>query len=54
MKHNTDEGYVELHLHEPRSKGRNPSIKRVMSAAHNNSTYFINGKVAREKEVSRE
>ena len=49
VKHNTDEGFVEIKLHEP--AGRDPTIKRVMSATNNSSTYFINGRPAKAIEV---
>ena len=51
MKHNTSEGYVEIHLYDPKAKGKNPSIKRVMSATNNTSTYYINGRLAKKGEV---
>ena len=49
MKHNTDEGFVEVLLHEP--SGRNPRIRRVLSATNNSSTYLINGKAAKASDV---
>lgn len=43
---------MEIHLYEP--KGRNPVIKRVLSATTNSSTYFLNGKLVMQKDVRRE
>ena len=40
---------MEIHLFEP--KGRNPVIKRVLSATTNSSTYYLNGKLTPQKEV---
>jgi hypothetical protein len=54
VKHNTEQGFVEIHLYEPRAKGRNPVIRRVLSATTNTSTFYLNGKVAMQKEVRRE
>ena len=53
VKHNTEEGFVEIRLYELRDKGRSPVIKRVLSATTNSSTYFLNGKLVPQKEVRR-
>ena len=44
---------MEIHLYEPKAKGRNPVIKRVLSATTNSSTYYLNGKITPQKDVRR-
>ncbi|KAL5482188.1 hypothetical protein EMCRGX_G022483 [Ephydatia muelleri] len=49
VKNGKDTGFVEIELANPR--GRNRVIRRIMSAAHNNSSWTIDGREAREKDV---
>ena len=51
VKHNAEKGFVEIHLYDPKAKGRNPAIKREMSATANNSVFYLNGKVTKQTEV---
>ena len=51
MKHGKRDGFVEIELCETRKAGKNPVIKRKISADQNSSTWFINGVVCKQADV---
>ena len=52
MKHGKREGFVEIELCETKGGAKNPVIRRKISADDNSSTWFINGVVVKQADVS--